>query len=855
MIGFKIQEVRHPTATEHRDEPLQMGARQQRTYPLGQFVSIIDRALNQSASKLALERLPDGKWIPATVRFTAQDQSFVSGGPLYLGRIVASKQSQFVVTLSESGVISGQETGSTDDLRASGTAYPISGTMTWTGTETLDLNSGLDSWTFKGQMEGHYSVRMVFNGVKGTITAGDNAHRDLVVVPGIDESLIRGDVNIASDPAQPRALIIGTPKFQNDKGGSTLRFSDRAVLSIPMMNRAGLDLNDLQYAITTATTAKPTAGFLDASSLSGAFRIVRDSEIELPLSIATSFGVPAGGVDLVVTVRYRNTVLGKRSLSLPTEPFYRNSVVHLPDATSPRLRAVAKYFGNGNAIYGDPAPGLAASAGRDPLATMWEAVFLSQGAAGYNFDQEQAYQESRRVLPQLEDRARDGDAEGLYLLFYACQLGLEGEPGIAYATQFLNQSAAAGFLPAKFDQARLLASEKGNGNAVEPLKEVYDAGVKAAAYVLGRVYEQGRGVERDPQTAYKWYQRGAEFGDPAAVLGLANLIAGGVGESQPDAAKAMQLARQAAGRKYSGAYLYIGRAYASGRQGVKQDPAAAIKAFKDAAELGDRDGMLELGGMLLGDTPGVTSDERAGAYWVRQAAERGSPQAMVLLSNCYREGKGVDKDVIADRYWFNQAALRGLVAGNQEALEFERQMAIDTLHDLSSAPSYVYVNRYGDVVGQSGPDYLGTLVASSLTQAIKFYGQQQALIDGLELIQKHYGKKIYGGTVSSSFTSKLQLKAGQSISIRAYGVIDTGFVSGRANANGLGSAWPEYRFIPTIPTSAVMGKVGDSPWQLVGTRAEIAAPKDGPLAFALNGRDYQNYKGYFDLVVEVPDEN
>lgn len=849
MVEFK-NEARHPTASENRDEPLQTrrGAQGRGNYPLGQFVSIIDRARDQHGARLMLERLQSGKWVPSTVSFTSKDQSFATGGSLYLGRIIASAPSEFVVTLSENGVVTGKETGSTDNLRASGNAYLATGTMTWTGTETLDLNTGLDDWTFQGQMDGHSSARL-FNGVKGTLTASDRVHRDLAIVPAIDESRTKGDVNIASDPANPRALIIGNLSFRNDKGASTLRFSDQGVLAVPLTNRAGLDLNDLHYAVTTA---EQNTGILNAGTLSGPFRIARDSQMELPLVIGTGFGIPAGGVNLVVTVSYRKTVLGRRSLTVATEPFYRDSKVHLPDDTAPRLKAVAKYFGNDNAVYGDPAPELAASASRDPMAAMWEAVFYSQGVAGYKFDQERAYRDARRLLPQLEERARGGDAEALYLFFYVCQLGLEGEVGIADAGQFLDRSASAGFLPAKFDRALLLSLGKDNSNAVAALKEVYDAGVKRAAFVLGRVYEQGFGVERDPQTAFTWYQRGAEFGDPAALLGLANLTARGVGETQPDAAKAMQLARQAAARKYSGAYVYIGQAYASGRQGVKQDTVAASKAFKDAADLGDRDGMLALGETLLGGAPGFTTDEQAGAYWIRQAAEQESPGAMLPLSNCYREGKGFEKDEIAARYWFNQAALHGVIPGDNQGVDAQRQIFLDFWRSADFSPSYVYVNRYGSVVGDSGPDFLGGALSGMLGAAMNYYGQRQTMIDGLEFIQERRGRKVYGGTVSSAFTSKLRLKAGQTVSIHAYGIISTGMFSGAANANGLGQAWPEYRVISNIPTSALIGRIGDSPWQLIGTRAQITAPSDGLVAFALNARDYQNYKGYFDLVVEVP---
>jgi hypothetical protein len=335
IVQFRNQPARHPVASEHRDEPRQVAKPPDKMdYPLNQFVSIIDRALNHKDLKLVLERSPNGKWIPATVTFTAQDSSFAAPGLPYLGRVIASKPSQFTVTLSEDGLVTGKQTGSTDDLRGSGVSYALMGTMSWTGTETLDLSSGLDTWTFDGQFEGHYRG-LLFSGVKGKLTASDSQHRDFTVVAGVDESRTKGDVNVASDPRNPRALILGGLKLRNSAGASTLRFSDHAVLYLPLENRAGLDLNELRY---TVTSVEKTSGIIDGSNLSGAFRIARDAQMELPLGIGTSFDVPAGGLNLVVTILHRNTVLGRRTLAVPTDPFYREAQVHLPDTTVPRLR-------------------------------------------------------------------------------------------------------------------------------------------------------------------------------------------------------------------------------------------------------------------------------------------------------------------------------------------------------------------------------------------------------------------------------------------------------------------------------------------------------------------------------------
>jgi hypothetical protein len=66
--------------------------------------------------------------------------------------------------------------------------------------------------------------------------------------------------------------------------------------------------------------------------------------------------------------------------------------------------------------------------------------------------------------------------------------------------------------------------------------------------------------------------------------------------------------------------------------------------------------------------------------------------------------------------------------------------------------------------------------------------------------------------------------------------------------------WPQYRIVPYIPCSGVMARVADSPWQLAGKSAKYKVQKDGPLVLAANAIDCRNSKGYFDLVVEVPED-
>lgn len=246
-------------------------------------------------------------------------------------------------------------------------------------------------------------------------------------------------------------------------------------------------------------------------------------------------------------------------------------------------------------------------------------------------------------------------------------------------------------------------------------------------------------------------------------------------------------------------------------------------------------------------------DESSGLFWIKKAAELGSPKAMMILAKDYTDGSVGEKNVIVGRYWYNQAALCGFARPDNAGVAAQQQSFLDFWQSADFSPSYVYVDEYGSRVGDSDDGLFNGLFSGLGGAMFSYYGNQHELIDGLDYICTRNGRKIYGGTVSSNFFSSLYLKTGQTVNVRAYGVISTGMMSGLANADGLGGAWAEYRIIRDIPCSAVMAAVKGGRWQFMGQKGSLTAANDGPLAFAVNAIDYRNYKGYFDLVVEVLD--
>jgi TPR repeat protein len=648
-----------------------------------------------------------------------------------------------------------------------------------------------------------------------------------------------------------KSVEIVNPIFKNSDNESVVKYNDHGLLSLAFKNATDIDLNNVDGRITTTESDN---GILRYNYLSGTFNIPKNNETPLPMGINTDFYVPSGTLHFNIKFTYKNIVIAQKTIEVPTKSFFKTTTFKAPEYTSSRMKAVGSYYGFSSTPYEAVSTTLEPLvASGDKMASMWKAVLLSTGRGQYKLDPSDAYTIAKTDLNAIEEKAKNGDAEALYLLFYACQMGLEGETAKTLSYDFLAKSAAAGFRPAVYDEALNESKQKGYSTAFQSFQKLYDDGMKKAAIMIGTMYEQGYGMNKDVNTAIQWYKKGIAFGDPEAMFSLANVYTNGFEDTPPDVAKAMSLATQSAAKNCTDAMEFLGRKYFDG-QGVAKNIPLAFKWFKDGANLGDRKSMLALGETYLSGGVGVVKDEKSGLFWIKKAAELGSPKAMMVLWAIYTKGEIVNANVIVARYWYNQAVINGYATPDATGANAQAQTFLDFVDNADFRPSYVYVNEYGNQVGDSGDGLLNGMLGGLMGSCFGYYGHQQQLIDGLEYICKKDGNKIYGGTLSSAIASNLYLKQGQTINIKCYGTISTGMFSGMANADGLGGSWQEYTFVKGIPCSAVMARVKDGTWQFIGQQNSFTASKDGPLYFALNGIDYRNYKGYFDIVVQVPED-
>lgn len=662
-------------------------------------------------------------------------------------------------------------------------------------------------------------------------------------------------------PAAFAKYVVKDPNFRIDAisvvtpdDKKTLVANEKVRINISVQNTIPINFKNLTIRLTTA---EKDNGIEHGGDLHTNFNLRRNTNDQPPsVLIATNFLLPRGGIHFTATISLEDVVLATGTLTVPTDAFFQTDQVAVPAAGSPRMQALAGYFGYGSAPYSViPAKLDPLAAGGDKIATMWKAVCLSMGYGGYKIDEDEGYNLGLSCIKAVEDKARQGDAEAIYLLFYACQMGLEGESAKGIAGSFLEKAAVADLRPAVYDEGLQYIWHKNYPEAFKWLVKSYEMGDRKAAMVIGMMYERGLSVGTDVDSAMTWYKRGMAFGDPDALLCYAKLCTKGIGNTPPDVGKAIGLAKEAAAKNCTDAMIFIGKVYLDGNQGVTQDIPAAIKWFKAGAELGDRQAMLALGETYVADIPGMTKDLHSGLFWIKKAAEAGSPKAMLVLARAYIDGSIGEKNVILGRYWYNQAVQNGYAQADQTAFNAQRESFLNFWKYADFSPSYVYVNEYGNQVGTSDDGLLNGLFSGLMGAMFSYYGNQQQLIDGLEFVERKNGYRIYGGTVSSHFLSTLVLKQGQAVAIRAYGIVSTGMMSGPATADGLGNAWAEYRIIKNIPCSAVMATVqNNNDWKFIGQNGMYTAPQDGALAFALNAIDYRNYKGYFDLVVRVPEK-
>jgi TPR repeat protein len=199
--------------------------------------------------------------------------------------------------------------------------------------------------------------------------------------------------------------------------------------------------------------------------------------------------------------------------------------------------------------------------------------------------------------------------------------------------------------------------------AFKLLNQAADQGIPKAQFLLGLLYERGRGgAPKDEKKAVEWFMKAALQGDPDAAnnLGYHYYVGRGVSQSYDEAFRWYTAASQAAtadDRDKSAAWTNLASLYHWGR-GTKKDDKKAREFYLKAAELGNPAAQNNVA-YLYEHGLGGPVDAAEAARWYKQAAEQGFSVAQGNLGVVYEDGRGMKRDDAQAEAWTLKAARQG----------------------------------------------------------------------------------------------------------------------------------------------------------------------------------------------------
>ena len=155
-----------------------------------------------------------------------------------------------------------------------------------------------------------------------------------------------------------------------------------------------------------------------------------------------------------------------------------------------------------------------------------------------------------------------------------------------------------------------------------------------------------------------------------SVLPAQSVKAGIEAWQRADYASAVAIWRPLAESGDPDASFNIGQAYRLGR-GVPTNLAAAKTWFERAAAKGHVDAQTTLGLLLF-----QNGDQAEGLRWLRSAAEKGEPRAMLVFGTALVNGDGVTQDPVLGYAYVSRAAAQGLAPAKDTLKQLDGMLSL-----------------------------------------------------------------------------------------------------------------------------------------------------------------------------------
>lgn len=202
--------------------------------------------------------------------------------------------------------------------------------------------------------------------------------------------------------------------------------------------------------------------------------------------------------------------------------------------------------------------------------------------------------------------------------------------------------------------------EHNDKNSFSNLKISSEKGNSNASYMLGLLYENGQGVEKDFDQAKFYYNKSFEQGNSNGLLRIGTCYYFGYC-TEKDPFRAFEYFKQAAELGNGNAFYRLGVCYLDGI-GAQLDSSKAFECFQKAEKLGNTSSLCVLG-TCYAHGLGVEIDYSKAIEYYQRSVDIGDSNAFCCLGACYGQGIGVEKDLSKAFEYYQKA----LDLGNKNA--------------------------------------------------------------------------------------------------------------------------------------------------------------------------------------------
>jgi uncharacterized protein len=313
------------------------------------------------------------------------------------------------------------------------------------------------------------------------------------------------------------------------------------------------------------------------------------------------------------------------------------------------------------------------------------------------------------------------------------------------AEQYLETAAQAGNVDAKAELGThyVLAANEGNGyrqisRGLRYMEEAADAGKATAQSILGAyVYFQGYGnIQPDSIKALKYLRMGSAQGESLSLRQLGTMMVMGHPSTGTNLTEGWQLLTRAIQLGDGDAMSTLGLAKLYGKQGQALDVSGGMSLLRQSAEAGDPNGMILYGDRLRQGVH-VAMDEVAGTAYVRRAAEAGNANGMLTWAMLLFNGVGTAVNKPEAIRYYRLAAEAGNGLAQQEMGLFYYSGEVGIAKNLVEAARWARMSADdGEAKGQLLFGLLlwgGEGVVKDRAQAVRYFklaadqGDEQAI--------------------------------------------------------------------------------------------------------------------------------